>query len=104
MYSKNNKLLIKTICVVKITQEGGIAAPVAGKVLKDVLAYLEVNEDNKKEEETLEEIEVPELREKTIKEAKKILKENGFELILKQETEEDVNDKIILEQMPKPRN
>ena len=85
-------------------QGGGIAAPLAGEVLTDVLAYLEVNKDNQKEEDIIKEVEVPEIREKTIKEAKSILKEQGLELVLKQETEEDINDKIVKEQMPKPRN
>lgn len=69
-----------------------------------MLAYLEVSKDNEKEEDIIKEIEVPELREKTIKEAKSILKEQGLELVIKQETEENINDKIIIEQMPKPRN
>ena len=85
-------------------QGGGIAAPLAGEVLTDVLAYLEVSKDNEKEEDIIKEVEIPELRGKNIKEAKSILKEKGLELVLKQETEEDVSDKIIIEQMPKPRN
>lgn len=85
-------------------QGGGIAAPVASKVLTDVLAYLEVKKDNQTEDEILEEVEIPELREKTIKEAKSILKELGLELTLKEETEEDVKEKIIIEQLPKPRS
>ena len=68
------------------------------------MQYLEIKKDNEKEEDIIKEVEVPELREKTIKEAKKILKENGLELILKQETEEDVNERVIVEQIPKPRN
>lgn len=67
-----------------------------------MLAYLEVNKDNQTEDDIIEEVEVPELREKTIKEAKTILKESGLELVLKEETEENVSDRIIIEQMPKP--
>lgn len=73
----------------------------AGQVLTDVLAYLEVNKDNQTEEDIIEEVEVPELREKTVKEAKNILKENGLELIFKEKIE-NINEKIIIEQMPKP--
>lgn len=83
-------------------QGGGIAAPLAGQVLTDVLAYLEVNKDNQKEEDIVEEVEVPELREKTIKEAKQILKELGLEITIMQETEENMSETIITEQMPKP--
>ena len=85
-------------------QGGGIAAPVASKVLTDVLAYLEVKKDNQTEEDVLEEVEIPELRDKTIKEAKSILKDLGLELTLKEETEEDIKEKIIMEQLPKPRS
>lgn len=85
-------------------QGGGIAAPVASKVLTDVLAYLEVKKDNQTEEDVLEEVEIPELRDKTIKEAKSILKDLGLELTLKEEKEDDVKEKIIMEQLPKPRS
>lgn len=83
-------------------QGGGIASPVAGQVLTDVLAYLEVNKDNQSEDEILEEVQVPELREKSLKEAKSILKEKGLELVIKEEAEEKTDEQIIIEQMPKP--
>ncbi|MBQ9297532.1 MAG: PASTA domain-containing protein [Clostridia bacterium] len=83
-------------------QGGGIAAPVAGQVLTDVLEYLEANKDKKEEIEILEEVEVPELREKTIKEAKNLLKELGIELNINSDVQEINNDMIITEQMPKP--
>ena len=71
-------------------------------MLTDVLEYLEVNKDNQTEEDIIEEVEVPELREKPIKEVKNILKENGLELALKEETEEEISERIVKEQMPKP--
>lgn len=69
-----------------------------------MLAYLEVKKDNQTEEDVLEEVEIPELRDKTIKEAKSILKDLGLELTLKEETEEDIKEKVIIEQLPKPRS
>ena len=83
-------------------QGGGIAAPVAGQVLTDVLEYLETNKDKKEEIEILEEIEIPELRDKTIKEAKSILKEIGLKLNVNANEEQITDDMIIKEQIPKP--
>lgn len=85
-----------------ITQGGGVAAPVGGQILSEVLPYLELQEDNKVEDEEIIEIEVPELRNKTIEEAKKELKELGIELQINQETEEDISNQIILNQVPLP--
>ena len=81
-------------------QGGGVAAPIASQVLTDVLQYLEVQKDNQTEEDTIKEIEVPELRGMTIKEAKKKLKELGLEINVKNET--DISENIIKEQLPKP--
>ena len=80
-------------------QGGGIAAPVAGQVLNDVLEYLEASKDKKEEIELIEEVEIPELRDKTIKEAKSTLKEKGLELSINGEVNDDT---IVTEQMPKP--
>lgn len=87
-------------------QGGAVAAPVGGQILGDVLPYLELTKDNEKEEDVIEEIEVPEIRNLNLKEARKILKEIGLELnpnreISREEKEEEI---IIKEQLPKPRN
>ena len=84
-------------------QGGGVAAPVGGQILGEVLPYLELQEDKKNEEEQKEEVEMPEIRNKTIEEAKKILKEYDLELEISNESE-DISEKeaIIKEQIPKP--
>lgn len=82
-------------------QGGAVAAPVAGKVLSEVLQYLELNEDNK---ETLEEVKtvvVPDITYKTLKEAEKVLKENDLEIKYKGEVDKSRKDEIIIkEQIP----
>ncbi len=84
-------------------QGGGVAAPVGGQMLGEVLPYLELQEDKENEEEQKEEVEMPEIRNKTIEEAKKILKEYDLELEISNETD-DISEKeaIIKEQIPKP--
>ena len=84
-------------------QGGGVAAPVGGQILGEVLPYLELQEDKENEEEQKEEVEMPEIRNKTIEEAKKILKEYDLELEISNETD-DTSEKeaIIKEQIPKP--
>ena len=87
-------------------QGGGVAAPVGSQILSEVLPYLELKKD--KQEETQEEVTVPELRNKTVEEAKKELKEIGLELEIKQEVENELEneiktkEKVIIEQVPKP--
>ena len=58
----------------KIHQAGAVAAPVGGQVLSEVLPYLELQKDNEKEEDKIEQVVVPEVRETNLKEATKILK------------------------------
>ena len=84
-------------------QGGGVAAPVGGQILGEVLPYLDLQEDKESEEEQKEEVEMPEIRNKTIEEAKKILKEYDLELEISNETE-DISEEeaIIKEQIPKP--
>ena len=50
-----------------------MAAPVAGNILSEVLPYLEIK---KKEEQINEKISVPNITGMTVKDAKKLLKEN----------------------------
>jgi len=60
---------------------GTIAAPVAGKIVEETLSYLGVERryTDKDMEMIAEEVYVPDVRDKTIDEAKKILKEYGLE-------------------------
>ncbi len=81
-----------------------MAAPVGGQILGDVLPYLELSKDNQEPEEVVEEVEVPEIRDLNVKEAKKKLKEEGLEISLPAELEKEVKEEeiIIKEQLPKP--
>ena len=87
-------------------QGGGIAAPVGGQVLSEVLPYLDLKKDKKIEtEEEIFDVTVPELRGLTIKEAKERLKEYKMELEinnLEENQEIDETQTIIKEQLPKP--
>ena len=89
------------ICVVKITQGGAVAAPVAGQILGEVLPYLELKEDNEETRVSTEVVKVPDVKYKTLKEAEEILKESG--LNIKYNTnEENINkgEKIVSSQAP----
>lgn len=87
-----------------MTQGGAVAAPVGGQILGDVLPYLELTKDNKETEEEIEEVEVPEIRNLNLEEAKKLLKERGLDINLQVELDENAKqeDIIIKEQTPKP--
>ncbi len=79
---------------------GGTAAPVASQILSEVLPYLEVKKDKETEEDKKQTVSVPDLRNKTVKDAKKELKELGLELEI--EAEDYNSEDIITEQIPKP--
>lgn len=87
-------------------QGGAVAAPVGGQILADVLPYLELKKDNEQEEETIEEIEVPEIRGLNLQQAKKKLQEVGLEITVNREIAEGEKEEDITvkEQIPKPRN
>ena len=90
------------MCSDKIHQGGGVAAPVGGQIFSEILPYLEVNQGNQEEVEMVEEIETPDLLEKTLAEAQKIAKENEIELVMEEETEElDKENTMVKEQVPK---
>ena len=76
-------------------QGGGVAAPIAGEILGEVLPYLEVQ----KNEEEKEIVIVPNVIGFTIKEARGILKEVGLEL--KVEAEGITEEYIVEYQTPK---
>ena len=83
-------------------QGGGVAAPVGGKIFSEILPYLEVSQGNQEEVEQIEQVQTPDLVGKTIHEAEKILKENGLEILIENESE-DMNKEtvIVKEQTPK---
>ena len=81
-------------------QGGGVAAPVGGQILSEVLPYLEVNKVE--EDEIVEEVQAPDVLGKSLAEAEKILKENGLEAVYEIEGEEiDKENTFIKEQTPK---
>ena len=81
-------------------QGGGVAAPVGGQILSEVLPYLEVNKVE--ENEIVEEVQAPDVLGKSLVEAEKILKENGLEAVYEIEGEEiDKENTYIKEQTPK---
>ena len=61
-------------------QGGAVGAPVAGKVLNEVLPYLELKQDNEKTKQNVENVTVPDITYKTVKEAEKILKEKNLKM------------------------
>lgn len=80
---------------------GMIAAPVAGKLTEDILTYLEVERrySEKDKEMMLQEVFVPDLRNRTVDEAKKLLKEYGLEYKIENNGN---NNTVVMEQTPKP--
>ena len=80
-------------------QGGTLAGPVVSQMLTEILPHLGIPSD----EETTDNndlITVPEIRNKTIAEAEKILKDAGF--ITKISTTKDKNSTVVLNQVPKP--
>lgn len=80
-------------------QGGTLAGPVVSQMLSEILPYLGIPSD----EETTEDenlITVPEIRNKTITEAEKILNEKGF--TTKISTSNDKNSTLVVDQVPKP--
>ena len=85
-------------------QGGAVAAPVGGQILSEVLPYLELQKDNQTDEDIIEEVEVPEIRQMNLKEVTNILKEIGLEIETNIEITREMNKEeiIIKEQLPKP--
>ena len=80
-------------------QGGGVAAPIGSQVLGEVLPYLEIQQDNLTEEDIKNEVEVPNVIGMTVSEAKKELEKLGLGISY-EETEEDITDKIVTNQVP----
>ncbi|MDP4179782.1 MAG: penicillin-binding transpeptidase domain-containing protein [Bacillota bacterium] len=80
---------------------GMIAAPVAGKLVEDVLNYLEIQRKyTEKDKDALQvDTVVPDVTNKSIEDAKKLLNEKGltYEIVNKGNT----NATVVMEQMPK---
>ena len=82
-------------------QGGGVAAPVGGQIFSEILPYLEVSQGNQEEVETVEEVTTPDILGMSIKEAEKVLKENGLTLNIEGDSEEmDKENTFVNEQTP----
>lgn len=82
-------------------QGGAVAAPVAGQILREVLPYLELKEDNEETKEINESINVPDVKYKTLKEAESILKESNLKVQYDVKINKEDKEKIIVkEQIP----
>ena len=80
-------------------QGGTLAGPVVSQMLTEILPYLGIpSDEGVQEDENL--IIVPDIRNKTITEAEKILKEKGF--TTKISTSNDKNSTVVTDQVPKP--
>lgn len=80
-------------------QGGQLAGPVVSQMLTEILPYLGIPSSTEAtDDENL--ITVPEIRNKTIAEAEKILKDSGF--TTKISTSNDKNSTLIVDQVPKP--
>ncbi len=88
------------MCVVIITQGGGVAAPVGGQILSEVLPYLEAKKDNTEQVENVEQIQVPNIEGMNFKDAKKILQDLELEPVIEEEIENE-EEIIVKQQMPK---
>jgi len=82
-------------------QGGGVAAPIGSQLFREILPYLETVKDNENVE-ILNEVEVPNIIGKTIKEASQILKDLKLEISVNNEVEGmDNENTIITNQTPK---
>lgn len=81
---------------------GVLAAPVAGKLIEDILSYLGVERiySEKDKEMLIEEVYVPEVRNKSVEAAKKELAEFGLDYRV--EGKGNNKSDIVLDQTPKP--
>ena len=82
-------------------QGGGVAAPIASQILGEVLPYMELEKDNTEDLEPVTEVTVPNIIGMTVKDADKILKDLGLEIMLNSEAEIDTSQTVIVNQTPK---
>ena len=82
-------------------QGGGVAAPVGGQIFSEILPYLEVNKQllEENEEEAINQLQVPDVMGKSLKEAEQILKENHLEIYIENE-EVDKENTYVKNQIP----
>ena len=81
-------------------QGGTLVAPVVSQMLTEILPHLGIQSTDTETEDTSNLIMVPDVRNKTVTEAEKILKEAGFNV--KTYVEGDANSTLVSDQTPKP--
>ncbi len=82
-------------------QGGSVAAPVVSQMLSEILPYLGVPSDTTEKDNSYENlITVPDVRNKTLTEAKKLLTDAGFNCEIVSSGDE--NSTLVAEQNPKP--
>ena len=81
-------------------QGGGIAAPIAGQILGEILPYLEVKK-HENEEQIKQTIEMPDVINMNLTDAKKLLKELNLEIEVMGEDIVNNQDIIVTNQLPK---
>ena len=87
----------------KINHQGGqLAGPVVSQMLSEILPYLGIpsNENSSNNSSSDNLIVVPDVRNKTVSEAEKILKNSGFST--KTYVNGDANNTLVVDQTPKP--
>ena len=82
-------------------QGGGVAAPVGGQIFSEILPYLEVNKEvlGEESEDVINQVQVPDVMGKSLKEAEQILKENNLEMSIDNE-EIDKENTYVKNQIP----
>ena len=82
-------------------QGGGVAAPVGGQIFSEILPYLEVNKEvlGEESEDVINQVQVPDVMGKSLKEAEQILKENNLEMSIDSE-EIDKENIYVKNQIP----
>ena len=93
-------LLLNLYKAPKSNHQGGtLAGPVVSQMLSEILPYLGIPSDADSSDDS-DLVTVPEVRNKTIAEAEKVLKNAGFNV--KISTSNDKNSTLVKEQVPKP--
>ena len=83
-------------------QGGGVAAPIGAQLFGEILPYLEVTKDGKNVE-TIEDVIVPLIEGKSIKEAEKILKENNLQIVISN-NQDNIDKEAITIKNQTPKN
>lgn len=82
-------------------QGGGVAAPIGAQLFGEILPYLEVEKDGEDVENMVEQVEIPNIIGKTIKEASNILKDCNLNISINNEADQlDKENTVVVNQTP----